>query len=75
MEDWQNRVVEEQKELGDKFDKLVEFTCGEAFTKLDHVNQNLLVQQASAMNAYNEILLARISMFPADPAPATRRKI
>lgn len=74
MEDWQKRVVEEQTDLADKLDKLVAFTTGPAFEKLDSGMQDLMVQQASFMNGYNEVLKIRISTFPAEPA-ATGRKI
>jgi len=63
LEDWQQRVVDEQSELFDRLEKLVEFTQTDQFKKLPADKQDQLVQQASCMNAYNDILTARIEAF------------
>jgi hypothetical protein len=63
LEDWQQRVVDEQSELFDKLEKLVAFTTAEGFKKLPVDKQEQLVQQAAHMNAYNDILAARIEAF------------
>ena len=63
LEDWQQRVVDEQSELFDRLEKLIAFTCSEPFKKLPVDKQEQLVQQASHMNAYNDILAARIEAF------------
>lgn len=63
LEDWQERVVDEQSELFERLEKLVEFTCSEQFKSLPVDKQEQLVQQAHHMNAYNDILTARIEAF------------
>ena len=60
--------MSEQSDLQKKLDDLIEYTQGEEFAKLDPVAQDLIVQQASAMNAYNECLKARGLVEPAAPA-------
>lgn len=63
LEDWQQRVVNEQSELFDRLEKLVEFTGSDKFKELPAGKQEQLVQQAHHMNAYNDILTARIEAF------------
>lgn len=63
LEDWQQRVIDEQSELFDRLEKLVEFTGSDLFKKLPVTSQEQLVQQAHHMNAYNDILTARIEAF------------
>ena len=63
LEDWQQRVVDEQSELFDRLEKLIEFTQTEQFKKLPANKREQLVQQAHHMNAYNDILTARIEAF------------
>lgn len=61
--DWQQRVIDEQSELFDRLEKLVAFTTSEGFKQLPVDKQEQLVQQAHHMNAYNDILTARIEAF------------
>ena len=63
LEDWQQRVVNDQSELFDRLEKLVEFTGSDKFKELPADKQVQLVQQAHHMNAYNDILTARIEAF------------
>jgi hypothetical protein len=63
MEDWQQRVVTEQSELQTKLTDLITFIEGPNFKALDAVQQDLLVQQASYMSHYNDILKTRIGAF------------
>jgi len=63
LEDWQQRVVDEQSELFDRLEKLVEFTGSAKFKEFPADKQEQLVQQAHHMNAYNDILTARIEAF------------
>lgn len=57
MEDWQKRLVEERKELGEKVEKLIKF-----------LNENkecedfdLLAEQLHYMTGYYEVLTKRVS--------------
>ena len=43
----------------EKLDELVTFTQGEPFSKLSAEDQDLIVQQASALNTYKDIVTAR----------------
>jgi hypothetical protein len=43
----------------ERLDDLVSFSQGEAFRKLSAEDRDLIVQQASALNSYNEILKVR----------------
>lgn len=54
------KVSAEQKDLAAKLAALVEFTGTADFVKLPADEQAILVQQASAMNAYNDCLLLRL---------------
>ena len=62
MEDWQQRVVEEKKELNEKIMKLVTFL----FTSTFEISENarkLLEMQRDVMLKYSDILTARIEDF------------
>ena len=63
MIDWQQRVVEERRELGDKALKLAAFICGAGYDGLDRVNQKMLNRQHVAMKEYLDILDIRIKLF------------
>ena len=65
MEEYQKRVIEEQKELQDKIIKLDGFINhnDEKFIMLDKHNQDLLKIQLYAMRTYYQCLLARIKLF------------
>jgi hypothetical protein len=54
-EDFKSELEWAEERLGD----LVNFSQGEAFRKLSAEDQDLIVQQASALNSYNEILKVR----------------
>lgn len=54
-EDFKSELEWAEERLGD----LVNFSQGEAFKKLSAEDQDLIVQQASALNSYNEILKVR----------------
>ena len=54
-EDFKSELEWAEERLGD----LVNFSQGEAFRKLSGEDQDLIVQQASALNSYNEILKVR----------------
>ena len=62
MEDFKTRLVQEQKELEEKLDKLNTFNESDKFQKLEYTQRSLLIIQAGAMYTYNECLKARISI-------------
>ena len=62
--------MSEQSELQTKLDDLIEYTQSPEFSKLPAKEQDLIIQQASAMNTYNECLKARA---PVDSAPTGRK--
>ena len=59
----QQRVVDEQKELQDKIDKLKNFHASAVFIGLAPAEQARLFAQATFMSAYNDILKDRIEAF------------
>lgn len=63
MQEWQQRVVDEKRELDDKLRKLIIFTGCDIFQKLDADQQDLLKQQAFFMEGYSTILGERIASF------------
>lgn len=62
MEDFKTRLVQEQKELEEKLDKLNTFNESDKFQELEYIQRSLLIIQAGAMYTYNECLKARISI-------------
>ena len=62
MEDFKTRLVQEQKELEEKLDKLNTFNESDKFQKLEYTQRSLLIIQAGAMYTYNECLKARIEI-------------
>ena len=64
MEDYQERVVTEQKELAEKVVKLTTFvTNNDNVIKLSETEYALLREQLAIMIRYNELLIARILLF------------
>lgn len=61
MEKWQERVVEEKKELDDKIVKLSKFIESAEFKK--EIKDHNLIRQCVFMEAYAGILLTRIAGF------------
>lgn len=62
MENFKTRLVQEQKELEEKLDKLNTFNESAKFQELEYAQRTLLIIQAGAMYTYNECLKARISI-------------
>ena len=61
---YQERVIEERKELTAKSMELSSFiSTSIPFSKLSELERGLLVAQESAMEAYGRILDIRISLF------------
>lgn len=60
---YQQRVIDEKKELDEKLLKLFNFFSTDAFNKLDSAEKGRLRIQHSIMMAYSEILGQRIANF------------
>jgi hypothetical protein len=60
MNDFRQRLIEEDKALNEKIIKLAEFMHTERFTGIDLVQQVLLKAQHSAMVSYSTCLTERI---------------
>jgi len=63
MKDWQQRVVDEQKELDTKRQKLSDFISNPANATMDRDEMNLLISQYRVMTSYSTILGTRIARF------------
>lgn len=62
MEDWQQRVIDEKKELGEKISKLVSFIHSDEFDG-ENKGHIVLYMQAKQMLEYSETLSYRITKF------------
>ena len=60
MEQWQERVIQEKKELDEKIDKLKKFLDEESIDALDQTERLRLEVQLTIMESYSNILHARI---------------
>ena len=60
MNDFKTRLIEEQKALEEKLDKLDSFLMSEKVSGVDDTQKALLKVQTTAMNTYNQCLLERI---------------
>lgn len=60
---WQNRVVEERRELSERLVKLGEFICGIGYRGLGSANQWLLDGQYYHRTEYLKILDVLIKLF------------
>lgn len=63
MEAFQQRVVEERTELGEKLEKLNSFIGGSIYSKLSSYDQILLAKQMGIMEDYYDVLSKRIAAF------------
>jgi hypothetical protein len=63
MQPHQERVVEEEKALSEKLNKLGEFIHGSVFSSLPAEDQTLLQEQDDHMRAYAHVLRKRIERF------------
>ena len=67
MEDFVKRLIEEEKELSEKREKLVDFIAeNEAYEGLSDEMKHLLNSQANAMNGYLLALKRRIELLTAE---------
>jgi len=60
MENFKTRLIDEQKQLEEKLDKLDAFLISEKINEIDDIQKALLQVQAVAMNTYNQCLKERI---------------
>jgi hypothetical protein len=60
MSNFKERLIQEQKDLQEKIEKLTVFQVSETFKSLPKEDRDLLNIQLYAMATYNTILLARI---------------
>jgi len=60
MNDFQQRLIEEQAQLEEKLDKLDAFLMSENVKEIDDTQKALLSVQATAMNTYNQCLKERL---------------
>lgn len=63
MLDDQKIVITEELELCHKISDLIDFMLGDSYSKLDSVNQGLLMVQLVAMKNYSDALRRRIELF------------
>jgi hypothetical protein len=64
MEDFQQRVADEKKELDEKLTRLDAFIQKEKmYQQLDHAEQGRLARQAVIMHGYSAVLAERIAAF------------
>lgn len=60
MSDFKSRLLEEQAQLKERYDKLKEFNNSDRVITLNDVQRSLLRIQEGAMRTYYECLKARI---------------
>ena len=60
MEDYKERLIDEQKELKEKVSKLTEFMNSEEYYKLSPNNKLVLKNQKIAMELYLQVLNTRV---------------
>ena len=63
MQDYQQRVVDEEIALSEKLNKLGAFIHGEVFLTLPEEDRTLLQEQDDHMRAYANVLRQRIERF------------
>ena len=61
MDNFIERLLNEQSELNERLEKLQAFQATEDFLKLEAVQQSLLNVQANAMATYSQVLAERIN--------------
>lgn len=63
MQAWQERVMQEKKELDEKWGRLIAFIASPDFERLDKPEQNRMRRQENIMAQYSEVLSERIENF------------
>jgi len=59
--DYVQRIMDEQKQLGERIDKLGAFLKTEMFTTLNSRQRALMIEQREVMREYHDILDARLA--------------
>jgi hypothetical protein len=73
MQEFQQRVLEEKKQLDERLEKLTAFINGSKFETLDAADQERLHHQQEVMREYAQILAERIADFlPSDGTAGDR---
>ncbi len=68
--DWQQRVIDERKELDERISKLRAFVMGPDFGKVHVAEQGRLLQQEHIMRSLSAVLEQRIHAFDNPDPPA-----
>lgn len=68
VEPWQERVIEEKRELDAKIKRLRGFAGTPAWARMDERDRSLMVRQLEHMVGYSETLAARIERFGKEAA-------
>lgn len=63
MNDWQERVTHEKRELDERLDRLNSYLAGGSSRLLAPEDRNLLQRQRRVMEEYSEVLRSRIERF------------
>lgn len=63
MQEWQERVVEENEELKGKIGRLTDFIHSTSLHEVDKAEQGRMMKQLDTMEEYHRILEARITNF------------
>lgn len=63
MPNWQQRVIEEQRELGARLERLLAFFPTDRYHDLHLAEQQRLSRQLRIMTEYREVLVERIAAF------------
>ena len=62
MPDWFERLVQEEKELHEKWRNLAIFKTSKEFSELDYLEKEYLIIQAEHMRNYLSVLRKRITL-------------
>ena len=66
---WQERVVEEKRQLDERRIKLEEFMCGDIYRTLSIEERARMHGQLGIMQQYSQVLAVRIAHFEEFPDP------
>ena len=63
LNEWQQRLLDETRELARKLNKLNDFMSGDVFPRLDRKAKDLLYEQNIAMTKYLQVLSQRLEYY------------
>ncbi len=63
LHNWQERVIQEKRDLDVRLANLQAFIASDDCTRLDNYARDLLHQQVHYMRAYSQVLANRIELF------------